>query len=224
MSDARRATCDHSRMKAAVSPTGSAKPCAPARAIPRSSRAAASSCSCSILAFAAPWIAPKDPLEQDLILGATPPFGLRRRASPAIGSEPTISAATCSRALIYGSRVALTVAFVAASLAAALGATLGLLAGWYRGWVDVAISRLVEIWMAFPPVLAVDPAGRGGRRRRRLGDRRDRHHRLDALLPRRARRDDGAGAERLRHRRPRHRLSPDAHPDPRNLSRTCCRC
>ena len=59
---------------------------------------------------------------------------------------------TSSR-LIWGSRVALTVAFVAATLAAALGAALGLLAGWYRGWVDAIISRLVEIWMAFPPVL-----------------------------------------------------------------------
>jgi peptide/nickel transport system permease protein len=105
-----------------------------------------------VLAFAAPWIAPKDPLEQDLILGATPPFGFP-------GAEPGYWLGTddlgrdvLSRA-IYGSRIALTVAFVAASLAAALGATLGLLAGWYRGWADVVISRLVEIWMAFPPVL-----------------------------------------------------------------------
>ena len=30
---------------------------------------------------------------------------------------------------------------------------LGLIAGWYRGWVDAAISRLVDVWMAFPPVL-----------------------------------------------------------------------
>ena len=30
---------------------------------------------------------------------------------------------------------------------------LGLLAGWRRGWVDAIISRAVEIWMAFPPVL-----------------------------------------------------------------------
>ena len=29
-----------------------------------------------ILALGAPWIAPKDPLEQDIILGATPPFWL----------------------------------------------------------------------------------------------------------------------------------------------------
>jgi peptide/nickel transport system permease protein len=55
--------------------------------------------------------------------------------------------------VIYGARIALTVAFVASSLAAALGSALGLIAGWRRGWIDATISRLVEIWMAFPPVL-----------------------------------------------------------------------
>ncbi len=105
-----------------------------------------------ILALGAPWIAPKDPLEQDILLGATPPFWLP-------GAEPghwlgtdDLGRDALSR-VIYGSRVALTVAFVAASLAAALGAALGLIAGWYRGAIDAAISRLVEIWMAFPPVL-----------------------------------------------------------------------
>ena len=105
-----------------------------------------------VLALGAPWIAPKDPLDQDIILGATPPFWLP-------GAEPghwlgtdDLGRDALSR-VIYGTRVALTVAFVAASLAAALGATLGLLAGWHRGAVDATISRLVEIWMAFPPVL-----------------------------------------------------------------------
>jgi len=105
-----------------------------------------------VLALGAPWIAPKDPLEQDLILGATPPFGFT-------GAEPgywfgtdDLGRDALSR-VIYGSRVALTVAFAASFLATTLGAALGLLAGWYRGWIDATISRLVEIWMAFPPVL-----------------------------------------------------------------------
>jgi peptide/nickel transport system permease protein len=105
-----------------------------------------------VLALGAPWIAPKDPLEQDIILGATPPAWLS-------GAEPghwlgtdDLGRDALSR-LIYGSRIALTVAFVASTLAAALGTALGLIAGWRRGWIDAAISRLVEIWMAFPPVL-----------------------------------------------------------------------
>lgn len=105
-----------------------------------------------ILALFAPWIAPKDPLEQDLMLGTLPPVGFA-------GAEPGYYLGTddlgrdvLSR-LIYGSRIALTVAFVAATLAALVGTALGLLAGWYGGWVDTVVSRLVDIWMAFPPVL-----------------------------------------------------------------------
>jgi ABC-type dipeptide/oligopeptide/nickel transport system permease subunit len=105
-----------------------------------------------VIAIFAPWIAPKNPLDQDLMLASLPPSGLA-------GSEPGYFLGTdalgrdvLSR-LIFGARVALTVAFAAASLAALIGTTLGLLAGWYRGGVDIAISRLVDIWMAFPPVL-----------------------------------------------------------------------
>jgi peptide/nickel transport system permease protein len=105
-----------------------------------------------ILALGAPWIAPRDPLEQDILLGATPPFW-QTGAEPGhwLGTDD-LGRDALSR-VIHGSRVALTVAFVASSLAAALGAALGLIAGWYRGAVDATISRLVEIWMAFPPVL-----------------------------------------------------------------------
>jgi ABC-type dipeptide/oligopeptide/nickel transport system permease subunit len=105
-----------------------------------------------LMAIFAPWIAPKDPLEQDLMLGTLPPANYN-------GAEPgywfgtdDLGRDVLSR-LIHGTRIALTVAFVAAGLAALLGTVLGLLAGWYRGWVDVVISRLVDIWMAFPPVL-----------------------------------------------------------------------
>ncbi|MDK4711410.1 ABC transporter permease [Rhizobium sp. CNPSo 4039] len=105
-----------------------------------------------ILAIFAPYIAPKDPLEQDLMSGTLPPAWIE-------GSDPGFLLGTddlgrdvLSRA-IFGTRIALTVAFVAAGLAALIGTLLGLLAGWYGGWIDKMISRLVDIWMAFPPVL-----------------------------------------------------------------------
>jgi peptide/nickel transport system permease protein len=49
--------------------------------------------------------------------------------------------------------VAVTVALVAGTVTCLIGAALGLLAGVLRGWVDMVISRLIDIWMAFPPVL-----------------------------------------------------------------------
>ena len=44
-------------------------------------------------------------------------------------------------------------AIVASSAACAFGSLLGLMAGFFGGWTDRVISRLVDIWMAFPPVL-----------------------------------------------------------------------
>ena len=103
-------------------------------------------------ALFAPWIAPKDPLAQDLFLGRLPPFWMA-------GAEPGYWLGTDSLGrdvlsrIIHGARVALMVALIAGSIACLIGATLGLLAGFLRGWVDMVISRLIDIWMAFPPVL-----------------------------------------------------------------------
>ena len=105
-----------------------------------------------LVAVFAPWIAPHDPLAQDLFLGRLPPFWIT-------GSEPGYWLGTDSLGrdvlsrTIYGARVALMVALIAGTLTCLLGATLGLIAGYFRGWADMVISRLIDIWMAFPPVL-----------------------------------------------------------------------
>ncbi len=105
-----------------------------------------------LAALLAPWIAPKDPLAQDLFLGRLPPFWMA-------GSEPGYWLGTDSLGrdvlsrIIHGARVALVVALLAGTITCVIGATLGLLAGFLRGWVDMVISRLIDIWMAFPPVL-----------------------------------------------------------------------
>ena len=105
-----------------------------------------------VAAAAAPLLAPHDPLEQDLLASFLPP-AFQAGADPLfpLGTD-SLGRDLLSR-LIYGARVALTVALVAASLAALLGTALGLIAGYFGGWVDAIISRLVDVWMAFPPVL-----------------------------------------------------------------------
>ena len=55
--------------------------------------------------------------------------------------------------LLFGARIALIVALVAGLLTAIFGSALGMVAGVYRGWPDRIISRFVDIWMSFPPVL-----------------------------------------------------------------------
>jgi ABC-type dipeptide/oligopeptide/nickel transport system permease subunit len=47
----------------------------------------------------------------------------------------------------------LTGALLGVGTAAALGVPLGLIAGYSGGWVDGLISRVVEIWLGFPPLL-----------------------------------------------------------------------
>jgi peptide/nickel transport system permease protein len=105
-----------------------------------------------ILAIFAPYIAPKDPLEQDLMSGTLPPAWIEGADPGFLLGTDDLGRDVLSRA-IFGTRIALIVAFVAAGLAAFIGTLLGLLAGWYGGWIDKVISRLVDIWMAFPPVL-----------------------------------------------------------------------
>ena len=103
-------------------------------------------------ALFAPWLAPHNPLEQDLINGLLPPFWSAEYDSNYLFGTDSLGRDVLSR-LIYGARVAVIVALVAATLAALLGTILGLLAGYYGGAFDTVISRLVDIWMAFPPVL-----------------------------------------------------------------------
>ncbi|WP_333828031.1 ABC transporter permease [Pararhodobacter sp.] len=105
-----------------------------------------------VAALFAPWLAPHNPLEQDLFTSRLPPFWMA-------GSEPGYWLGTDSLGrdvlsrIMHGARVALIVALIAGTATALVGAMLGLIAGYYRGWADLVISRLVDIWMAFPPVL-----------------------------------------------------------------------
>jgi peptide/nickel transport system permease protein len=81
-----------------------------------------------------------------------PPFWMR-------GAEPGFWLGTDSLGrdllsrIIHGGRVAFVVAFAAAFAACIVGSALGLVAGYFGGWADRIISRVVDIWMAFPPVL-----------------------------------------------------------------------
>ena len=107
---------------------------------------------CIVLLLAAAvfaqWLSPFDPLEQDLLLATAPPM---HEPGHYLGTD-SLGRDVLSR-LIYGSRIALTVAFAASTLACLIGTAMGLLAGYFGGWWNTVISRLVDIWMAFPPVL-----------------------------------------------------------------------
>ena len=52
--------------------------------------------------------------------------------------------------MIWGARISLSVGFVAVGIYVAIGIIVGTLAGYFRGWVDLALSRLTEIFICFP--------------------------------------------------------------------------
>lgn len=106
----------------------------------------------AVAAVFAPIMSPHDPLAQDLFASRLPPFWVD-------GAEPGFLLGTDSLGrdllsrIIFGGRIALSVALIAGLATAAIGSALGLAAGYFSGWVDAVISRMVDIWMAFPPVL-----------------------------------------------------------------------
>ncbi|ESY56268.1 MULTISPECIES: ABC transporter permease [unclassified Mesorhizobium] len=105
-----------------------------------------------LAAIFAPLVAPQDPLAQDLMLERLPPFWMSGAESGYWLGTDSLGRDLLSR-LIFGGRIAFIVAFAAAIAACLVGSTLGLVAGYFGGWADRIISRIVDVWMAFPPVL-----------------------------------------------------------------------
>ncbi len=62
--------------------------------------------------------------------------------------------------VVYGARISLLIAFVATLLSVVIGSIMGVVAGFFGGWVDAVISRLMDIFLAFPLlVFAIALAG-----------------------------------------------------------------
>ena len=111
-----------------------------------------------VCAVFAPWLAPHDPLEQDFLAPMQAPAWSASAPPPEAGKAPywlgtdNLGRDVLSR-LIWGARTALIVAVAATLLAALAGTALGAAAGYFGGRTDAVVSRLVDVWMAFPPVL-----------------------------------------------------------------------
>jgi ABC-type dipeptide/oligopeptide/nickel transport system permease subunit len=111
-----------------------------------------------LLAAFAPWIAPLDPQDQDLMASFEAPALMGAPAdAPADAARHWLGTDNLGRdvlsRLVFGTRTAVIVAVVAATITALAGTALGALAGFYGGRLDALISRGVDVWMSFPPVL-----------------------------------------------------------------------
>ena len=99
-----------------------------------------------LVAVAAPLVAPRDPLEQDLAATLQGPGGEYLLGTDELGRD------VLSR-LVYASRISLLAAAEAIAVAVLLGVPPGLIAGFAGGALDSLIMRLTDALMSFPPLL-----------------------------------------------------------------------
>ncbi|MCU0511686.1 MAG: ABC transporter permease [Anaerolineae bacterium] len=114
-----------------------------------------------LIAFAAPYIAPHDPLQSKIGLepgrpARTPP------CIPALGCTATtgtyvmgldLNARDVFSRVLYGASISLTVGFTSVFFAIVVGMLLGLFAGYYGGTLDNLIMRVMDVLLAFPGLL-----------------------------------------------------------------------
>ena len=107
----------------------------------------------------APWIAPHDPIEQELSLRNAPPFWYTEywadsefdRSSRLLGADH-VGRDVLSR-VIHGARISLQIMAISLTSGVIVGTALGLIAGYVGGILDELIMRMVDVWLALPFVL-----------------------------------------------------------------------
>lgn len=104
-----------------------------------------------LMAVASPWLAPEDPLRQNLLGRLQPPMTEVRGTLYILGTDE-LGRDLLSR-IVYGARVSITVAFLSVALSGVVGTVLGMLAAHYRGWTETVIMRLVDIVLSIPAIL-----------------------------------------------------------------------
>ena len=99
-----------------------------------------------LAAVFAPWLAPHDPLQQNIIYRLEPPSAEFWLGTDSYGRD------VLSR-LIYGARISLMVGCGAILVAMFIGSALGILAGYIGGIVDQIVMGFVDVLLSFPTLL-----------------------------------------------------------------------
>lgn len=99
-----------------------------------------------ILGLVAPLLTPYTYEEQDLVNRLHPPSSEHWMGTDDLGRD-------IFTRIAYGARVSLQVGFFAVTGALIFGTLLGIIAGYFGRWVDMIISRIFDILLAFPSIL-----------------------------------------------------------------------
>ena len=98
------------------------------------------------IAIFAPFIAPHDPVDQEL----------KKRLSPPSSEYPLgtdhLGRCILSR-LLYGARISLPIAMMVVGITFAIGVTTGAISGYLGGIADEIIMRIVDVFLTFPGLI-----------------------------------------------------------------------
>jgi peptide/nickel transport system permease protein len=104
------------------------------------------------VAVCAPLIARVPYAEQDLSRALLPPFWVAG-ANPAYPLGTDFLGRDLLSRLVFGARTSLAIGCCAVLVSGTIGITLGLSAGYLGRWADNVIMRLVDLQLAFPPIV-----------------------------------------------------------------------
>ncbi len=99
-----------------------------------------------VLAIAAPWIAPYDPNDQNIMEKLRAPSAAHWLGTDSFGRD------TLSR-ILYGSRISLVIGIASTLLAMIIGSAIGMFAGWYGGRADTVTMQAMDVLLAFPSLI-----------------------------------------------------------------------
>ncbi len=99
-----------------------------------------------LVALLAPWLAPFDPIHQNISMGDQPPGPVHFLGTDSYGRD------VLSRILL-GARVSLGIALSAVGFAIIVGSVLGVVAGYKGGLVDTITIRVIDMLMTFPTII-----------------------------------------------------------------------
>lgn len=104
------------------------------------------------MAVAPGWIAPLDPLDQDLTRFMQPPgFVDDIGRTYWLGTDEQ-GRDILSR-IVWGSRISLLVGMATVIVSGLIGITIGIIAGYFGGWLDAVLSRIIDTFLAIPFIL-----------------------------------------------------------------------
>lgn len=106
----------------------------------------------TLVGLAGPFFIPYNPLEMRLEHRLLPPGSVLPDGKAALFGTDQLGRDLVQQ-VIHGGRVSILVAVSTVAIAGTIGTILGLLAGYYGGLTDTALMGLVDLQLAFPPLL-----------------------------------------------------------------------